>query len=768
MKLNSIKHASWAAALFSAAGLLSIASPAMAGGDKIFSGDGRTDWGGPVGKATLELSDDTTNLNGTFTITQGDMGGNVLVIYLQTGTNGGFSDTSGFSDNGDGIRSAISGYGGSRSTLTFLSGFTPSYAFGIQPNTFAGLWGLTNGGANSLPFISSLNLNPSSGSGVGTYTFSVPLSSLGLPTGPTVVGQTIKLLGTLISTTAYRSPESICGDTDGTSGNNPTMQTAMGSYVVGEVPATTYPVTFNVDMTAVLANGDFNPGAGDQVEVRGSFNSNAGGTFLAAGSNTNIYSVTYQDANPLGTPESFKYDIVHTSSTNYESTDPRTFVVSNSVVLPVIYFSDLAPSGNPTVPLTFSVNMGLQQFAGNFNPQQGDQVYVFGDFNLNPDFSWSTSGTPLTMSLTNTNVYVGTVSDGNYAGTPAQYKFAYYSGFNGNYVYESTANRTYNTPSSSNSYPTVYFNNATNAAYVTFSVDMAAQIIGGQFVPGEDVVTVAGDFNGWNTTIDACTNNPSSSNTNVYSITIPVVAPLGASEQFKFTTYGPNISGTDYESPGPSSPQINGNRYFVMQSVNTNLPLVNFSDESASDLLTQDTFVQFTVDMTNAVGTDAVVYNGSQSIYINGDFLGWQPWNTLLPQMTNSPAGSSTYVWGMTFPKGHSMILTYKYSMNGNDDEAGFAQNHVRYIRSVGTYIMPTDKFGTQYAEPSFGNLTIRQPSGGTIPLIWLGRPGVHLQARTSLSSGSWVDHPETDGLSATNWPFTGSSLYFRLVQPAQ
>src|ERR1700722_20122160 len=113
-----------------AAAWLLCALPAQAGGNKTFAGDGRTDWGGPIGKATLQLTDDTTNVNGTLTITQGDTGGNVLVLYLQAGTNPGFTNTAGFADNGDGIRSAISGFQSSRSTLSFLSGFTPNYALG--------------------------------------------------------------------------------------------------------------------------------------------------------------------------------------------------------------------------------------------------------------------------------------------------------------------------------------------------------------------------------------------------------------------------------------------------------------------------------------------------------------------------------------------------------------------------------------------------------------------------------------------------------------
>ena len=66
----------------------------------------------------------------------------------------------------------------------------------------------------------------------------------------------------------------------------------------------------------------------------------------------------------------------------------------------------------------------------------------------------------------------------------------------------------------------------------------------------------------------------------------------------------------------------------------------------------------------------------------------------------------------------------------------------------------------------SFGNLKASQSTPGNVLLSWLGRPGVHLQTKSSLSSGSWVDHPETDALSSTNWPTSGGTTFFRLINP--
>lgn len=743
--------------------LFAFSALAQTGGNKTFPGNGNTGFGGPIGTSTLQITDDTTNVTCTLTVTEGNTGGNVLVLYIQSSTNGGFSDTSGFTDTSDGIHQAISGYSGSqRSTMTFLSGFKPSYAVGVDLGNFAGVYGLANN--TSLSYLGSANLNPSSGTTAGTYTFTFSLAQIGMTNGPAVVGQTFQVFGTFVSGSGYRSTECVAGNDTGTQGWNPFTQTAGGTYTVGEVPAISYPVTFQVDMTAMLNVDVFDPGNGDTVQVSGTFNNNASGLDLSPETDTNVYAVTYNDSNSLGTVETFSYTIIHGGGGSVpETTDARTFTVTNTQTLPVWYFSSFAPDTNATVPLTFSVDMSVQIAAGSFNPAV-DSVYAYGDFNENAGLTWGPS-TPLTPSETNTNVYVGTFGDGNYVGTPCQYKFVRYSSALSEYIYESRPNRQYTTPASAETFPTVYFNDATNVTVVTFTVDMSAQTYFGKFTPGSDTIAVAGSFTGWAPGI-ACTNDPN--NTNFYQAAIPIFDAPGTTEQFKFITYGTGISGTDYESPASSTPTIGGNRYLVLPSTDTNLPVVAFSDQYLSDYLLTNTTVVFTVNMTNAEQyPSGPAFNPtSDSVYINGDFLGWPTWATTLPQM--APEGTNlVYTYSNVFNAGSPVVVNYKYGIDGSDNEAGFGQNHVRYIRGYGTYYMPMDTFGNQVVEQSFGNLAIAQPSGGHVPITWLGRPGVHLQVSSNVN-GPWVDHPETDALSSTNWPLGGSSLYFRLVHPEQ
>src|SRR6185369_9699665 len=105
-------------------------------------------------------------------------------------------------------------------------------------------------------------------------------------------------------------------------------------------------------------------------------------------------------------------------------------------------------------------------------------------------------------------------------------------------------------------------------------------------------------------------------------------------------------------------------------------------------------------------------------------------WDTSLPLLTNNPAGSGIYSIDVLIPKGSPLQQTYKFGIsdgvNPIDNEAPSGNNHLRYIRGAGTYVMPLDTFGRQLAEPSFGDLQCSQASPGHVLVSWLGRLGVH------------------------------------------
>src|SRR5262249_54128437 len=151
------------------------------------------------------------------------------------------------------------------------------------------------------------------------------------------------------------------------------------------------------------------------------------------------------------------------------------------------------------------------------------------------------------------------------------------------------------------------------------------------------------------------------------------------------------------------------NRNFTLAGGDQVLPLVYYSDYSLCDLLSQDTVVTFTLHLTNGtVATDGTVFDGSQAVKINGEFNGWALWDALLPDMT--PIGGDLYQYTTLIPRGRGIAQNFKYSIGGPDNEAGYAVNHVQYIRTLAsTFNFPTTEFGTNYAairvESSFGNL---------------------------------------------------------------
>ncbi|HEY4415686.1 MAG TPA: hypothetical protein VGO57_08345 [Verrucomicrobiae bacterium] len=325
---------------------------------------------------------------------------------------------------------------------------------------------------------------------------------------------------------------------------------------------------------------------------------------------------------------------------------------------------------------------------------------------------------------------------------------------------------------------------------VVFAVDMSVEVLAGRFNPSLDTAFVSGVFNNWpgiGAGALVLTNFPTlNGNTNLYYATNTIINLPGSSYEYKFTDNDPAWSGSGGYEP------ISQNRTFSLLSSNgvLVLPTVLFGNAEASDYLSADTTVIFTINMTNATTyPDGHVFDpNNDSIFINGNFIsgGWTSWNPIaLNQMLNNPAGSQIYQFSYVVPKGSPILLDYKFSMGYSavtnyDNEAPAYQDHFRYIRATatGTYTMPMDTFGNQYSEPQFGELKAIAGSAGAVSVAWLGRPGVHLQTTANLSGGGWQDIQATDGtnwttgylspdgfISQTNYQATGQA-FFRLIKP--
>jgi hypothetical protein len=334
--------------------------------------------------------------------------------------------------------------------------------------------------------------------------------------------------------------------------------------------------------------------------------------------------------------------------------------------------------------------------------------------------------------------------------------------------------------------------------YITFQLDMSEEVAGGNFTNtdlnpsdpnfGQPVnsVAIAGSYMGWGTQTqltNAPILNPADTRTNLYIATIPIQKFLPYTLECKFRVN--NLDG-GYEQPVSTH---GSDRFLVISNANQVLSF-SYDDLGAGDLTVSSITVTFSVLITNGTPdiTGYQFIKGTDFPYISGSWLGWPTWGyNVLPanQQMVEVGASDVYTNSFLIPRGGSIYMTYKYSYNGVDDENGANTNHIREIRSYGpTYSFPQDVWSwtvintnlssakypnpgitsTNIVEPDFGYLAAGAPSGGHIPITWLGRPGVVLQNSSNLT-GSWNNNSATDGTQATNWPNAGGNQFFRLIK---
>jgi hypothetical protein len=346
---------------------------------------------------------------------------------------------------------------------------------------------------------------------------------------------------------------------------------------------------------------------------------------------------------------------------------------------------------------------------GNFNSGT-DTLEVRGDFN-----SWN-GGMTLSSVPGNPNVYQVTYTNYNYPpGTTLEYKFVMITQTAG-YVWETVNNRVLTMPGSAQTLPVVYFNNLAAApirAEVLFQVDMGVQLTIGTFDRATGQVWVRGDSMGWDAPPSGLQLFEDTARPGVYTNVFAMEQLLpGVPIAYKFTTWQPATSTTVWEDDGnkqvvfTGAEPVNAAGYYV-ETVGP----VYFNGLGYADVLTQETLVTFTVNMNGAVGVGGspVFTEGTDWVDMNGDFLGWWTWGS-------PPAAAAMYDDGMTggdtvaqngiwslqylFPKGSRTRVEYAYSIDASPNEGGYGANHVRYIRSTGSYAMPMDTFGVMVQEP--------------------------------------------------------------------
>jgi hypothetical protein len=432
-------------------------------------------------------------------------------------------------------------------------------------------------------------------------------------------------------------------------------------------------------------------------------------------------------------------------------------------------------------------------------------VYISGTINGWPGFTGgvgSISPTNLLVNVSGT-IWSNTFTVSDAAGTVESCKFQYEAGDN----WESINNRQFILGTGTQVLPLTSWNLNTTwppapTNYVTFQCDMTPQVLTGVFTNGSSTLWAAGDSfpltwqNGG--AAYTMTNDPSlpGSLSNAYSGTFPQIGFPPASIQYKFRADG----GWEDDQPTASK-----NREATITNSQV-LPIVFYNNASLSDLILAPTWVTFALYCPNGTldNGGAPFVKGFDPLYVNGNFFNasgivvpagtgsYWTWNTIPFPGGSGPASAQlfesavpdVYTNSFLLPAGSKIGLTYKYSQDGFDDENGFQTNHFRVVRSIipAPYSFPQDAWswtvcppGTPYpnpgisstniVEPDFGYLAIGAPSGGNLPLTWLGRQAVVIQHQSSLNGGVWITDNATDGLQATNWPNAGGNNFFRLMK---
>ena len=219
-------------------GSLAFAIPVVTASATAYTGNGQNSFGGPVGNGILTIT--STNTTITFSeASASNLGGNVLVLYLDVVANSGFVDTSAFTDDTNNQTEAISGYNAGDSS----NGGSPTRALALFPSSFGADYAVAFDGSN----VNAFSLGGTSTAGTinfianapqnttPPYAITLSLASLGLTTS-----SKFNFVGTLISSTAYRSNEAIGTFTSTTTGS----------------PGFSTPITFtNVDTFSVPEPG---------------------------------------------------------------------------------------------------------------------------------------------------------------------------------------------------------------------------------------------------------------------------------------------------------------------------------------------------------------------------------------------------------------------------------------------------------------------------------------------------------------------------------
>lgn len=342
-------------------------------------------------------------------------------------------------------------------------------------------------------------------------------------------------------------------------------------------------VTFQVNMSAQIALGNFNPAvdtvlvAGDPINAWSTTES----PLAPSPGNASVYVGTFEVIGAAGATAQYKFLFTTAATTTWEGnvgtgggTGNRVFTLTDAdQSLPVVFFNNVTSGTSVSSDVTFQVDMSVQMTLGNFDPDTGT-VSVAGEFN-----AWSTSEFELARSASHPSLWVGTRKLTGAANAPLLYKFVMNGGtWEGNVGTDGAQNRALLLIEGPRTLAAVFFNNVATVPViipVTFRVNLATQIARGEFDPATGTVSVAGDLlNNWDPSVAALTRETADSS--VWAGTFEVTTTSGAAMLHKFVLNGSTWEG----NVGPDGTQ--NRTHTFANSEPQNLPVAFFNN--ASDL----------------------------------------------------------------------------------------------------------------------------------------------------------------------------------------
>ena len=409
------------------------------------------------------------------------------------------------------------------------------------------------------------------------------------------------------------------------------------------------------------------------------------------------------------------------------------------------------------VSVTFQVNMEVQAVLGTFNPAAGHTVEVRGSFN-----GWGT-GTVLSPSAANPNIYEGARDIAGATGSLVQYKFVINQP--GTQVWENNGvgpggaqNRQFNLPASAQTLPVVYFNNQQTppgVVAVTFQINMSVQQSLGNFDPGAGhTVQARGSFDNWGAGITLATNP---NNASLYEGTVNISGSAGAVYEHKYVM---NQAGplTWEGNVGPGGPF--GNRTFTLGTSPQVLPVVYFNNLTNNP----GAGIPVTFRLNMAVQVARGAFDpASGTVVVAGPFNNW---STTASPLTNTAANPYLYLGTVNInsvPAGGS--VAHKFVLNGTTWETG---DDRAFILASPSQTLPIEFFD-RVADLGPLSITVVAPFPFQVTVSWTGGPFIRLEKSTNLSE-PWEEVPGSLGQSSQffdlSFDLERPPTFFRLMGP--